>query len=50
MHNDVVQSDIHSTVITWQHINLQGEYDFSEERLKNSIEFSLPELLELQVV
>lgn len=38
------------SVITWQHINLQGEYDYSEERLKNSIEFSLPELLELQLV
>jgi len=37
------------SVITWQHINLQGEYDFSEERLENFMEFSLPELLELQV-
>ncbi len=30
------------SVITWQHINLQGEYDFSEENLKNPIEFQLP--------
>lgn len=37
------------SVIAWQHINLQGEYDFSEEILKDSIEFRLPELLELQV-
>jgi hypothetical protein len=37
-------------VITWQHINLQGEYDFSEENLKNPIEFQLPELLDLQVL
>jgi len=37
------------SVIVWQHINLQGEYDFSEEILKDSIEFRLPELLELQV-
>ena len=29
-------------------INLQGEYDFSEEVLKDSIEFNVPELLELQ--
>ncbi|NDY71056.1 Tn3 family transposase [Desulfobacter hydrogenophilus] len=35
------------SVITWQHINLQGEYDFSEENLKNPIEFELPELLDL---
>lgn len=25
------------SVITWQHINLQGEYDFSEENFKNPI-------------
>ena len=37
------------SVITWQHINLQGEYDFSEENLENPIEFQLPELLDLQV-
>ena len=37
------------SVVAWQHINLQGEYDFSEEILENSIEFRLPELLELQV-
>lgn len=36
------------SVVTWQHINLQGEYDFSEENLKNPIEFQLPELLDLQ--
>ena len=28
---------------------LQGEYDFSKEVLNDSIEFKLPELLELQV-
>lgn len=38
-----------SSVIAWQHINLQGEYDFSDETLKDSIAFQLPELLELQV-
>ncbi len=37
------------SIIAWQHINLQGEYDFSEEILKDSIEFKLPELLELQL-
>jgi TnpA family transposase len=38
------------SVVAWRHINLQGEYDFSEEKLKDSIEFSLPELLELEVL
>ena len=35
--------------VVWRHINLQGEYDFSEEKLKESIEFRLPELLKVQV-
>jgi len=30
------------SVITWRHINLHGEYDFSEENLKNPIKFQLP--------
>jgi TnpA family transposase len=38
------------SVIIWQHFNLQGEYDFSEENLKNPIQFQLPELFDLQVL
>jgi len=38
------------SVVVWRHINLQGEYDFSEEVLKNLIEFPFPEMLELQVL
>ena len=38
---DVIRS---GSVIAWKHINLQEEYDFSEEVLKDSIEFRLPEL------
>ncbi len=30
-------------IVTWQHINLQGEYDFSDRTLENSFEFKLPE-------
>ena len=48
--NNLIDVIKNGSVIAWQHINLQGEYDFSEEILKDSIEFRLPELLELQVV
>ena len=44
---DFIRTVRNSSVVTWQHINFQGEYDFSEEMLKNSIKFSLPELLEV---
>jgi len=33
------------SVISWQHINLLGEYDFSEERLQDSIGINLPQLM-----
>ena len=46
---NLINTITNGSVVTWQHINLQGEYDFSEEKLKDSIEFSLPELLKLQV-
>lgn len=33
------------SVVAWQHINLLGEYDFSEERLQDSVGINLPQLL-----
>ncbi|MGI8495645.1 MAG: Tn3 family transposase [Pyrinomonadaceae bacterium] len=33
------------SIITWRHINFHGEYDFSEETLKDSVGFDLPEIL-----
>ncbi len=34
-----------SSIITWQHINFHGEYDFSEEKTRDSIGFNLPKIL-----
>ena len=42
---NIIQTIKNGSVVAWQHINLQGEYDFSEEILRDSIEFKLPELL-----
>ena len=39
----------HGSVVTWEHINLQGEFNFSEEILKNSTQFNLKELLKLKL-
>ena len=33
----------------WQHINLPGEYDFSDEKLKDSVGLRVPKILELSV-
>ena len=37
------------SIITWQHINLQGEFDFSDENMNKTFPFSLPKILDLQV-
>ncbi len=34
-----------SSIITWQHINFHGEYDFSEEKTRDSVGFDLPKIL-----
>jgi len=37
------------SIVTWQHINLQGEYNFSDRTLENSVEFKLPEIMEVEI-
>jgi TnpA family transposase len=39
-----------SSVVTWQHINLHGEFDFSDEKLNTIAPFQLPKILELKVL
>jgi hypothetical protein len=34
----------HGSVISWQHINLLGEYDFSDEKLRDSLGIRPPKL------
>jgi hypothetical protein len=33
------------SAVTWQHINLHGEYDFSDEKLQESVGLSAPRIL-----
>jgi hypothetical protein len=42
---ELLESFKNSSIITWQHINFHGEYDFSEEKTKDSIGFDLPKIL-----
>ena len=34
----------HGSVISWQHINLLGEYDFSDEKLQDTVGIRPPKL------
>ncbi len=39
--NKIIQAIKLKSVIVWRHINLHGEYDFSYEKLLNTIDFNL---------
>jgi len=45
----LIETIKNSSPAAWRHINMEGEYDFSKEKLEDSIEFRLPELLEVRV-
>jgi hypothetical protein len=34
----------HGSAVAWRHLNLLGEYDFSEEKLRDSVGIRLPKL------
>ena len=38
------QAIANGSVVSWQHINLLGEYDFSDEKLQDSVGISPPKL------
>jgi len=35
--------------VSWQHVNLQGEFDFSDEALANVLRFDLSALLTVEL-
>jgi Tn3 transposase DDE domain len=37
------------SVVSWRHINLHGEYDFSDEKLRDSVGLHIPNALALSV-
>jgi hypothetical protein len=38
-----------SSVATWGHLNLHGEYDFSDEKLQDSVGLRIPKKLALTI-
>src|SRR5208337_2259853 len=37
----------HGSIATWRHFNLHGEFDFSDERMQDSIGLASPKILAL---
>ena len=38
------------SVVAWHHINLHGEYDFSAQKLEDSVGLEVPKIRDLAVV
>lgn len=45
----LVESVRNGSVVCWQHVNMLGEYDFSDDKLRDSVGFQLPKILSLKV-
>lgn len=45
----IIESIKNGSVVAWQHVNMQGEYNFSDEYLKEALEFSIEDLLGLYI-
>ena len=37
------------SVVSWRHINLHGEYDFSDEKLRDSVGLDLTKIINLKL-
>jgi hypothetical protein len=46
---EIVNAIRNGSVVTWRHINLHGEYDFSEEKLQDSIGIDIFKILEFKL-
>ena len=47
--NEMIKIINNSSIMTWSHTNLVGQYDFSEEQLKNSTRFNIKKILDLKL-
>ena len=44
----LVDANARMSPVSWQHINLQGEFDFSDEALTDALRFELNALLAVE--
>lgn len=42
---DLVEAIRHGSIVSWQQINLHGEYDFSDDKLQDSVGLDLPKIV-----
>jgi hypothetical protein len=46
---EVIDAIKNGSIVTWRHVNLHGEYDFSEEKLQDSIGIDISKVLEFKL-
>jgi len=46
---EIINAIRDGSVVTWQHVNLHGEYDFSDEKLQDSIGLDLTKIEGLKI-
>jgi len=47
---DLIEAIRNGSATTWKHFNLHGEFDFSDERMVDSIGLELPKNLDMELV
>ena len=48
-HMFTIYNHRHTSMACWEHINLLGEYDFSDERVNTITRFDIPKILGLEM-
>jgi hypothetical protein len=43
---ELLQALAHGSAASWRHVNLLGEYDFSDDRLRDSVGIKPPKLID----
>ena len=38
---EIIETIRNSSVMTWKHVNLKGEYDFSDEKIRDKYDLKL---------
>ncbi len=46
---EIINAVKNGSVVSWSHVNFQGEYDLSKKSLRNAVEFNLEEIMAMDL-
>jgi hypothetical protein len=44
---EIIKTTQNSSIMTWKHVNLKGEYDFSDEKIRDKYDLKLHSYISL---